>query len=233
MPVVSIGQARFKHSLQNSQLLAAMAEINSALTEAKTLRQKIAFDLQQDIAGLPAIAEFLGSEKARLACAVEAGRKLPKRNRPSLETLLEIPAKLDAKKTLPEIDRVRLKSKKNGGFRIIHEFGNLHRTAKQMMLRVHEPLFNPKPFQYTFAGLHQPIGLAKVELLAGKPHFATLDIKDHFGSFSTKKLAHLLPVPKEWVDYVVGGRHAVVKMEDVDSRSKPGSRGPAPLPRPI
>jgi hypothetical protein len=78
-----------------------------------------------------------------------------------------------------------------------------------------EPLFIPRPFQKTFMALPHIVGIARSELLAGKHYFATLDIKDHFGSFSITKLAKLLLLPKEVVDYVVGGRHVVVKFKVV------------------
>src|ERR1700751_5963480 len=85
-----------------------------------------------------------------------------------------------------------------------------------MVLRVMEPVFKPKAWQHTYCGLPHAIGLAKSELLVGKLFYATLDIKEHYGSFSNKKLAEWLPfLEKEWVENVVGGRHTEVKLEKV------------------
>jgi hypothetical protein len=215
MAVVVFKGVPFKHNLSESELPAAITEIDNAIAAAKVLRQEIAFQVKQNVAGLPAIAEFLGSPEAKLACAFEAAKKQHERYRPALDKLRDIQFLLKVNKPLPEVDWVRVKLKKNGDPRPIHDFGWLHRTAKQMVLRVMGPFSVSQPFQKTFMALPHIVGIARSELLAGKHYFATLDIKDHFGSFSITKLAQLLPLPKEVVDYVVGGRHVVVKFKDV------------------
>lgn len=216
MQVALIRGREFKHDLPHHLLAAAKTDISLAFAEAKNARQEVHQEFQQDMTNGPAVQTFLASARVKLACAIEAAGKRPLRNRPRLESLLAIPTKLSLDTPLAEIDRVRVRIKKDGQFRYIHDFGPLHRTAKQMVYRVLAEKFVAKDFQYTLSGIQTPIKLAKAELSDGKTFFATLDIRDHFGSFSTKKLAHLLPIPKEWVDYVVGGRHAVVKLENID-----------------
>jgi hypothetical protein len=215
MPLVDIRGSDFEHSLAGNELAAAKAQLKSAFAVEKTFHQKMIADFKSGTPGYPAVSCYLNSGQVMLACAVQAGKKVPKRHRPTLETLLGIPSKLTLEKPLGEIDWIRLEPKHSGGFRFIHDFGPLHRTVKQMVLRVLECRFVPKPFQFTPVGIQKPIALAKKSILEGRVHFATLDITNHFGSFRRKKLASLLPMlPKAWVDYVVLGRHVVMKWKE-------------------
>ena len=215
MPLVDIRGLNFEHALASADLDAAKTQIEAAFAVEKTLHQEMIADFKSGTPGYPAVGCYLNSEQVMLACAVQAGKKVPKRHRPKIETLLGIPSKLTLKKPLAEIDWVRLYPKHKGGFRFIHDFGPLHRTVKQMTLRVTECHFVRKPFQFTLWGIQKPIVQVKQSILDGKVHFATLDITNHFGSFRSKRLASLLPMlPKAWVDYVVLGRYAVMKWKE-------------------
>jgi hypothetical protein len=206
---------KFKHSLGKSELSVAVAAIETARAATGLLLQNIALEIQQHVPGLPAIQIFLNSADAKLCCALEAARKLPECNRPKLETILAIPNLLNLNKPLKEKCQLRVrKKKKKDQFRFIFDFRMAHRAAQQMVLRAMQKLFVPRSFQQ--ARLQEAIGLAKACLLQGKLYFATLDIKDHNGSFSTKMLVAQLPVPPEWVNYVVGGRHTVVDEKEID-----------------
>jgi|tagenome__1003787_1003787.scaffolds.fasta_scaffold20986478_9 hypothetical protein len=212
MPVVDFRGVDFEHSLSSSDLAAAEAKIASAISAEKALHQAMVAEFQSGTPGHPAVSCYLTSEPVKLACAVQAGKKVPKRHRPKLETLLGIPSKLTLEKPLGEIDWLTLQPKQGNDFRITHDFGPIHRTGKQMVRRVVECSFAPKSFQFTFLGIQKPIVQVREAILAGGIHFATLDIKDHYGSFHSKKLAALLSMlPKAWVEYVVLSRHAVMK----------------------
>src|SRR3954454_160266 len=97
-----------------------------------------------------------------------------------------------------------------GGVRVTHDFGLQHRTAQAMVLRVMECHLVPRPFQYTFRGVDKAIAQTKRQLSKGFVHFATLDIEKYFGSFDPPKRASVLPLPLEWVEHVVIGRHLAV-----------------------
>jgi hypothetical protein len=215
MQVADVLGTEFKHSLSPTDLAQAPKDIEAALKATKGMRRKIASDLKQGSSTSPAIAEFLASDHARLASAFEAAKRKRRRNRPTLNKVLQVAGELKLDKPLPEIDRVTVKLKKNGDLRFLHDFGPLRRAAQEMVRQVMQQLYVPQPWQYTMRGLPPAIAAAKAELLAGKVYWATLDIKNHYGSFSTKKLANLLPIGKLWVEYVVGGRHAVVEVVTV------------------
>jgi hypothetical protein len=215
MPLVNICGVDFEHSLSSSDLAAAEAKIASAFAVEKALHQAMIAEFKAGAPGYLGVSTYLNSEQAILACALQAGKKVPKRHRPKLETLLGIPPKLTLEKPLGEIDWLRSEPKHSGGFRFIHDFGPIHRTAKQMVHRVVECGFVPKSFQFTFLGIQKPIVQVRQAILAGRTHFATLDIINHYGSFCSKKLAALLPMlPKTWAEYVVLARHAVMKWKE-------------------
>jgi hypothetical protein len=229
MPLVEIRGAHFEHALVGSDLAAAKEQIEAALVFEKKLHQQMIEEFKSGTPGYPAVNCYLNSKPVILACAVRAAKKRPKRHRPTLETLLGIPSKLTLKKHFTETDWLKLEPKK-GGFRIIHDFGPLHRTAKQMVHRVVECSFVPRPFQFTFLGIQKPISQVKQALLKGRTHYATLDIVNHFGSFSFDKLAALLPMlPTAWVDHVVSGRHTVMKWKKGPTMTLGSSLSPSEL----
>ncbi|GMO57956.1 hypothetical protein [Bradyrhizobium ottawaense] len=210
MQLIKILGTSLKHTLSPGEVSKAKTAILAALVTDKSLRRKI----EADHASLAsAVNNYLINPEVKLACAfLAAAKKRFERNRPSLTRLLEVPGELDLAHPLKEVDRVTVKQKKHGdGLRCLHDCGPVRRAGQQMMLRVMERLIVPQPWQKTFAGLPHIVGIAKAELLAGKIYFGTLDIENHYGSFSIKELAKLLPIlGKDWVDYVVGGRHAPV-----------------------
>jgi hypothetical protein len=212
MPVVNIQEVSFEHTLSGSALENVKVQIASAFVFEKALHQQMIDGFKSPSPGFPTVSFYLKSEQVILACAIKAGMKVPKRYRPTLEALLDIPAKLSLEKPLGEIDWIRLEPKHSGGFRIIHDFGPKHRALKEMVRRVVECRFVPRPFQFTFEGIRTPVAEAKKAILEGHTCFATLDIKNHFGSFHSKRLAAMLPMlPTAWVEYAVLGRHVVMK----------------------
>lgn len=209
MQVVKILGTSLKHALSPGELSKAKNDILADVALAKAMRGKIGAE-GQPLEG--AIADYLCCPRVKLACPFLAATKKGERHRPSLDKIIEVPGELDPTQPLHETHRLVVKQKKsdNGDLRFIHDYGPLHRTGQLMVHHVVERLIVPQAWQKTFKGLPHIVGIAKAELLTGKLYFATLDIEKHFGSFSTKELANLLPIPQEWVEYVVGARHASV-----------------------
>lgn len=224
MQVVKVLGTQFKHELSPSELSKAKTDILAAVTFAKAVRSKIGANSAQQLDA--AIAQYLSSTEVKLACAFLAGRKMAERHRPSLGRLLEIPAELDVAQPLKETHRLTVKEKKsgNGDLRFIRNFGPVHRTGQLMVLHVVERLFVPQAWQNTFTGLPHIVGIIKSALLGGTVYFATLDIKNHYGSFSIKELVNWLPTPQMWVENVVGARHASVGDVKVSSQYIPLSK---------
>lgn len=209
MQVVKILGTSLKHALSPGELSKAKNDILADVALAKAMRGKIGAE-GQPLEG--AIADYLCCPRVKLACAFLAATKKGERHRPSLDKIIEVPGELDPTQPLHETHRLVVKQKKsdNGDLRFIHDYGPLHRTGQLMVHHVVERLIVPQAWQKTFKGLPHIVGIGKAELLTGKLYFATLDIEKHFGSFSTKELANLLPIPQEWVENVVGARHASV-----------------------
>ncbi len=212
---VFIDDVGFKHSMASGQLSEALATILASRTAARQLRGELESAISMSPEkGIAATTEFLASDNVVLAAAIKANTHLSERNRASLEGCLAMPSFLSVQSPLKEVSRVRARLKASGnGVRVTHDFGLQHRTSQGMVLRVMECHFVPRSFQYTFRGIGKAIATAKVSLAQGLSHFATLDIKDHFGSFDPAKLASVLPLPIEWVDHVVVGRHLAVAAE--------------------
>src|ERR1700740_714229 len=114
---VVIQGSEFKHSLSVAEASAASVKIHAASATAKTLRKQMAALKKNSADFAHSVGEFLINPSAKLACAVEAAKRLPERKRPSLEKLLDIPSLLNVKKQLPEPDRITVKVKKSGGIR--------------------------------------------------------------------------------------------------------------------
>jgi hypothetical protein len=212
--IVDIDNTPFKHSMPAGQLSKALAKISSSRTISRQLRAELKSAISTSPEkGLLATSHFLASSDVVLAAAVKANRLIRERKRATLERCLAMPSILNVQGPLQEPSFVRAHPKHSEGVRVTHDFGLQHRTSQGMVLRVMECHFVPRPFQYTFRGIHEAIAQAKPLLLQGLVYFATLDIKDHFGSFDPEKLTSVLPLPKEWVDHAVVGRHLAVVAE--------------------
>ncbi|WP_409190872.1 hypothetical protein [Bradyrhizobium sp. RDM4] len=209
MQVVKILGTSLKHALSPGELAKAKNDILADIAHAKAVRRTIGAE------GHPlesAIANYLSCPKVKLACAFQAASKKSERHRPSLNMIIGIPGELNPDQPLQEMHRLTVKQKKSGSgdLRFIRDYGPLHRTGQLMVHHVVERLIVPQAWQKTFKGLPHIVGSAKTALMAGKVFGATLDIENHYGSFSTKGLPNLLLAPQEWVENVVGARHASV-----------------------
>ena len=138
--------------------------------------------------------------------AIRANQKLPAKKRRPLEDCITVAHSLDLSKPLKEPVNVWLKNKPKG-YRIIHDHGLKHRTAQDLVKRVMDVVFVPRPFQFTHLGVQAAIKQTKALISAGYVHAAHLDIKNFYGSFELEKLLNELPLPKEVVEHAVAGRH--------------------------
>lgn len=96
--------------------------------------------------------------------------------------------------------------KTNGnGYRLLHDFGPMHRAAQHMVRRVLSAKFKPKKFQFGIEkrGQADAIEFIKTKIASGYTHGLTLDAKDFFNSFSRDALTKLLPLPKSVIANVV------------------------------
>lgn len=214
MKIANIKGAYFKHSLPDKAFHQSVVQIEHSYEEAKKLTKAVSTSLTK-AQQKSAINTFLASEQTKLVCAIEAAKKRKPGQRPSLEECLSA-AKLSPVELVNEKSIFRLFPKFGGGYRIIHEFGAARRTAQQVALRAIQQIIIPRHFQFTSRGIKQLISSTKKDIQNGNLFFATLDIKDHFGSFDQKKLTTMLPLPKEWVDHVVSGRHLKVSLRKTE-----------------
>ena len=136
-----------------------------------------------------------------------------------MRTVVSVAHSLDLSKPLKEPVQVWLKNKTNG-YRIIHNHGLKHRTAQDLVKRVMDVVFVPRPFQFTHLGIHAAIKQTKALINAGYVHAAHLDIKNFYGSFEPEKLLPELPLPKEVVEHAVVGRHMEVVWDQEHMKGK-------------
>jgi hypothetical protein len=220
-----IDGVQFKHSLDKTGL----AQFVLRLHTARVFVQDRAADLVKAIgagdkeAQGKAIATLMTTKEARLAAAIRANRALPDNKRATLERCIEIAEKLDLSKPIKEPVRVWRKPKSNGGYRIIHDPGLVHRTAQQLVRRVMDKHFMPRPFQFTLLGVQRAIKEVKKLVGEGYVYAAHLDIKDFYGSFELEKLLSELPLPEGTVMHAVHGRFMELTWVQDKSKGRYGS----------
>ena len=209
MSVVWIDQAPFKHSMSQSDVSDVLALVGHCRemtnARAKSLHVAIVAHELGKLADLH--AALTESPEAIVASAIAANRKLKARDRGTLEDCLKLAATLDFTTPIPEIVRVWPQPKSKGGYRMICKFGLTHRTAQDMVARIMNVHFVPRPFQYSHLGIHAAIEDAKAFINKGYTFAAHFDIKDYFGSFDPETLPTELPVAKHVVEHAVIGRH--------------------------
>jgi hypothetical protein len=207
--VVWIDQAPFKHSMSPSDLSDALALIGHCREKTNAwvacLHEAIAAHDLSNQADLH--AALTASPEAIIASAIAANRKLKARDRGTLEDCLKLAATLDFTTPIPEIVYVWPQPKTKGGYRMICKFGLMHRTAQDIVARIMNAHFVPRPFQYSHLGVHAAIRDAKALINKGYTFAAHLDIADYFCSFDPEKLHTELPLPADVVENAVIGRH--------------------------
>ena len=212
--IVQVDQVNFRYRDAPAQL----PSINDAVTAARLLmkEKRALIEVVMRVGAPEALPDltalFLSNEKVILCAAVAAAKRMRWSKRPNLEHCVALAKSLKIDQPLNEISLVTGRPKKAGQFRATHDFSIRHRTAQQMVKWVMALHFKPRPWQYTMVGVPRTIKAAKANLGVGHLYYATLDIENFFGSFYQKELLNGLPLPKEWVDHVVVGRHIAVEV---------------------
>lgn len=212
--IAYLGDTPFRHQFPPDALVA----FNSSVMQAKSSSRGMQLFLRGVINGCPHLAptitaKFLQSEDVLLWAAIEAAKRMRWHKRPTLNRCRSVADSFNCEAPLQEVSRVRAIPKKSGGFRVTHDFNIVHRTAQRVVNTVVAEHFTPRPWQYTMIGARKAIAAAKAQLLSGSAHFATFDLADFFGSFEADKLLQELPLPPEWVNHVVVGRHIAVQAD--------------------
>jgi len=209
-----IDDVPFRHQFATDALAAFNSSVMQARTSFLVVRWVVRHMLDHHPDVAPTVtAKFLQSKDVVFWAAIQAAKRMRWHNRPTLTYCRSLAVSFGCKAPLQEVSRVREMPKKSGGFRITHDFNIIHRTAQRMVNMVLAEQFTPRPWQYTMAGVGKAIAAAKVRMLGGYTYFATLDLVDFFGSFEADKLAPELPLPTEWVNHVVVGRHIAVQAD--------------------
>ncbi|MEI8719796.1 reverse transcriptase domain-containing protein [Mesorhizobium sp. ISC11] len=149
---------------------------------------------------------YFASIACRFVSMVEQAKRLPRWKRLPISTCLDLSKKLSLSQPITEPVACWHEPKASGqGFRLLHDFGPLHRAAQHMVLRVISARWEPKPFQYGVRkrGQADAVELIRKLILSGYHHGMTLDLRDFFNSFSRDALTTLLPLPKSIITNVV------------------------------
>jgi len=200
--------SQIKSGLVGGELATACAKIEAVRNATKLLKSHL---LEASVSGGSNDVEcetqnFLNSTDVVRYAVLCANIKLHPFRQLSLEHCLAIANSFDLKDAFAEQVKVRPKQKANGDFRAVCDFGILRRTLQCQIKWVMECIYVPRTFQ--FDSVHKAISRVKSQISNGAVWCATLDIKNHFGSFDEAKLANLLPsLPKEWVENAVSSRH--------------------------
>jgi hypothetical protein len=223
MQVTEIAGSTFKHNLSQEELAAAHAELKTAVAYSKALGRAYAYRVANNDVEVWTFLQkqLLKRREAALASVIHAARKLPLKYRPTLDECLSLPLTLKLGAPSDETVWVRPEPKKSGGVRAICRFGIEHRARQNLVVRAIAPHFKPREFQYSKKGIQSAIAKAKQFIASGHVYAARLDISDFFGSFDLEKLAPVLPLPKEVVEYAVTGQHLKVDVSNKGHGSQP------------
>lgn len=159
-----------------------------------------------------ALWRYLRSFAVRVHAAQQVIEDLGRTARRANADPFEVAQQIKWNRPIREPARLWFKPKSSGGFRPIYDFGVVRRAACKVIRPILENHLHRMPFQFDVGGrgLSRAIRTVKKHCSAGYYFAAELDIENHYGSFSAKKLYKALPVPKQVIDYVVTARHIPV-----------------------
>jgi hypothetical protein len=223
MLVTEINGVLFQHSLSPENFAAAHGELKAAGAYSKALGRAYANCVANNDAEVWTFLQkqLLNRREAALASVIHAARKLPLKYRPTLDKCLSLALTLELSKPSDETVWVRPEPKKSGGVRAVCRFGIEHRARQEIVVRAMAPHFKPREFQYSKKGIQSAIAKAKEFIASGYVYAARLDICDFFGSFELEKLASVLPLQKEAVEYAVVGQHLKVDVSNKGHGDQP------------
>ena len=165
--IVQVDQVNFRYRGAPAHLPSINDAVTAARLIAKEKRKLIEVVMRvgapETLPGLTAL--FLRNEKVILCAAIAAAKRMRWSRRPNLEHCLALAKSLKVDQPLDEIALVTGRPKKAGQFRATHDFAIRHRTAQQMVKWVMAWHFEPRPWQFTMAGVGGAIKAAKAKLL--------------------------------------------------------------------
>ncbi len=167
----------------------------------------------------------LRSRDVMLATAVMGNKAVPPQRRVSLRSCFRVAETLDLFAEIPEKVSVFPVPKKSG-FRMVHLYGPMYRTAQLIVKRILEIHFEPAHFQYS-RSVAPAVRYARKMGSLGFTHAGVFDIKDCYGSFEGEALAAQLPLPEEVVERVVLGGKENIKLHKSDMVDFIDKNGPA------
>ena len=159
MGIAFVGGSPMKHAMTSSQTKKARARVDAAHKETRHrldgLRAAIGLnDHQQQREHLNWL---ITDPTALLSHAVKANAAMHPTRRVTLDACLELPEKAGVSQPIPE--RVGMYAKpKTGGFRVVHEFGIVHRSIQFGVRQAASRYYVPRSFQHTQAGVPKAIG---------------------------------------------------------------------------
>lgn len=143
---------------------------------------------------------YLDSFHAHLVATVKAYRRMPRHQRPSLDTVPDCARNLDPWKASHEEVVVSLKAKRGDphDFRMIMAFGIENRARQYLVGEVLAARANLAPNQFFYrGGIPTAIRTAATALKNGYRYATEIDISSCFDSFNPEDVPNLLPLPKE------------------------------------
>jgi hypothetical protein len=189
------------HSKKRAHVHELLREIRSARMAGKKKRVDYLVRL------------YLNSFDAKLMAVRRAYEQLPIHLRPDKAELPAIAQRIDPWKGSSEEVRVHYKRKSSdpNDRRPIMNFGIENRALQYLVLGVLEKLFQPHPRQYHNKGVTLAVSQVAKAMADGTVYAYELDITNCFQSFDGKKLASLIPLPKEVTDQVIISQHLNLK----------------------
>lgn len=162
-------------------------------------------------------SRYLRSAHTRKVAVLRANAKLKLRYRAPLKQCMKIAKAMKAHKPSGEHVKVRFKPKGSGGTRPICRFGVRNKALQCLVEPVIATSFKPKPWQFSFRGMHAAI--KSVASLSPKEEMwaTTLDIEEFFPNCT-------LPVVKSVTNMISkGARENVILIEKLSLRHLDGS----------
>lgn len=208
-----------KGKLSAQELVALRREIRRAKKRENELRKdyKKAVDHGSMADQRKQASRYLRSAHTRKVAVLRANAKLKLKYRAPLKQCMKIAKAMKAHKPSGEHVKVRFKPKGSGGTRPICRFGVRNKALQCLVEPIIATSFKPKPWQFSFKGMHAAIK-SVISLQPEKEMWtATLDIKEFFPNCT-------LPVVKSVTRSISkGARENVLLVEKLVLRHMDGS----------
>jgi hypothetical protein len=172
------------------------------------------------------IVEYLRSMDARVVAVDKAYYALPPSRRPNKKQLASIAEAIDPCQRSDEPVVVNMKTKPNGDYRLVMDFGIRQRARQYLVASALEMVADLHPDQYATRGVPTAIDRVAALLHEGYGRTCEIDIENCFPSFTGTNLDKYIPVMKEVIDNVILAIHLnVVAGPSLLYHFGPGSAG--------